>query len=128
MLNFTSEMITKAKAAKSAEELMAFAKDNNVELTEEEAKTYFEQLHASGAVTDEELDMVAGGCGDRVFLTTADLPNGTLVVMRTCCPSCGHHIGRAMQPNEETNQVSIWCDKCRELVMFQVEASDVRKL
>ena len=61
MLNFTPEMITKAKAAKSAEELMALAKENNVELTEEEAKTYFEQLNASGSVTDDELDMVAGG-------------------------------------------------------------------
>lgn len=31
MKNFNTEMIEKAKAAKSAEELIAFAKDNGVE-------------------------------------------------------------------------------------------------
>ena len=49
MKNLTPELIAKAKAAKSTEELLALAKENNVELTEEEAKTYFEQLNANGA-------------------------------------------------------------------------------
>ena len=61
MKNLTPELIAKAKTAKSAEELLALAKDNNVELTEEDAKTYFEQLNANGAVSDDELDGVAGG-------------------------------------------------------------------
>ena len=61
MKNLTSELIAKAKTAKSAEELFALAKDNNVELTEAEAKTYFEQLSANDAVSDDELDAVAGG-------------------------------------------------------------------
>ena len=42
MKNLTPELIAKAKAAKSADELLALAKNNNVELTETEAKTYFE--------------------------------------------------------------------------------------
>ena len=62
MKNLTPELIAKAKAAKTAEELFALAKDNNVELTEAEAKTYFEQLNANGAVSDDELGAVAGGC------------------------------------------------------------------
>ena len=62
MKNFTPKLIAKAKAAKSTEELLALAKENNVELTEEEAKTYFEQLNANGAVSDDELELVAGGC------------------------------------------------------------------
>ena len=37
-------MIEKAKAAKSAEELIALAKDNGVEMTADEAATYFAQL------------------------------------------------------------------------------------
>ena len=37
-------MIEKAKAAKSAEELLELAKANNVEMTADEAKTYFAQL------------------------------------------------------------------------------------
>ena len=39
MKNFNAEMIEKAKAAKSAEELLAFAKENNVEMTADEAAT-----------------------------------------------------------------------------------------
>ena len=65
MKNLTPELIAKAKAAKSAEELLALAKANNVELTETEAKICFEQLHANGAVADDELEAVSGGfnCG-----------------------------------------------------------------
>ena len=60
MLN--EEMITKAKEAKSVEELIALAKENGVELNEEDAKMYFEQLNAKkGELSDDELDAVAGG-------------------------------------------------------------------
>ena len=61
MKNFTPELIAKAKTAKSAEELLELAKVNNVELTETEAKTYFAQLNANGAVSDVERAAVAGG-------------------------------------------------------------------
>ena len=62
-MNFTPEQITKAKAAKSVEELLALAKENGMELTEEEAKNYFEQWHKEGELADDELDNVSGGCG-----------------------------------------------------------------
>ena len=61
MKNITPELIAKAKAAKTAEELLEIAKANNVELTEEQAQTYFAQLSAKGTVADDELDAVAGG-------------------------------------------------------------------
>ena len=62
MTGFTPEMIEKAKAAKSAEELLALAKDNGVEMTVEEATAYFSQLNPkSGELDDDELDSVAGG-------------------------------------------------------------------
>ena len=62
MKNLTPEMIEKAKTAKSAEELLALAKDNGVEMTEDEAKTYFAQLNPkSGELDDDDLDAVAGG-------------------------------------------------------------------
>ncbi len=58
----TNELIEKAKSAKTPEELMAFAKENGEELTEESAKAYFERLHPqTGEVNDDELDNVAGG-------------------------------------------------------------------
>lgn len=55
------ELIMKAKAAKSAEELMALAKENGMELTEEEASAYFARLNKSGELSEEELSNVSGG-------------------------------------------------------------------
>lgn len=66
--NFTPELIAKARQAKSAEELMAMAKENGIEMTEEAAKANFEKLNKlnrSGEISDEELGNVSGGrCGD----------------------------------------------------------------
>jgi hypothetical protein len=61
MKNLTPELIAQARVAKTAEELLELAGENNVEITAEEAKTYFEQLHVNSAVSDDELDTVAGG-------------------------------------------------------------------
>ncbi len=56
------ELIEKARAAKTPEELMTLAKENGTELTEAEAASYFAQLHPrTGELSDEELDNVAGG-------------------------------------------------------------------
>ena len=55
------KLYEKAKAAKSAEELLSLAKENGMELTSEEAKGYFAQLSKSGELSDEELSNVAGG-------------------------------------------------------------------
>ena len=62
-MKFTPEQLTKAKAAKSAEELLALAKENGIELTEEEANKYFADFHKEGEIADSELDNVSGGCG-----------------------------------------------------------------
>ena len=62
-MKFTDEMLEKAKTAKSAEELLAMAKAEKVELTEEEAVKAFAELNKTGELSDEELDNVAGGCG-----------------------------------------------------------------
>lgn len=60
------ELITKAKAAKSVEELLELAKASNVELSEEQAKEYFAKLNPTkGELSDDELDDVSGGgCGE----------------------------------------------------------------
>ena len=62
-MNVSTELLEKAKAAKSAEELLAMAKAESVELTEEQAEKAFAELHKSGELSDDELDNVAGGCG-----------------------------------------------------------------
>ena len=59
---FTPELIEKAKEAKNPDELMSLAKENGIELTGEDANTYFEQLNSkTGELSDSELDNVSGG-------------------------------------------------------------------
>ena len=88
MKNFSTEFTTKAETAKSADELFEIAKTNNIELTEEEAKTYFEQLNADGTVADNELEAVAGGA----------------VSNKVQCPYCTRPITRA-------HSICPWCGK-----------------
>ena len=63
-MNISKELLEKAKAAKTAEELLEMAKTEKIELTEEEAAKAFAELNKTGELSDEELDNVAGGCGD----------------------------------------------------------------
>ncbi len=60
----TNELIKKAKECKSAEELLALAKENGIEMTTDEAAVKFAELNNEGELSDEELDGAAGGgCG-----------------------------------------------------------------
>lgn len=43
-MNCSKEIITKAKQVKGAKELLAFAKETGMELTEVQPQIYFEQL------------------------------------------------------------------------------------
>ena len=72
-------------------EMIALAKENGMELTEESAKAYFEQLNPkTGEVSDDELNNVAGGgC-----LPWADDPYDTCMADGYClsdyvCSRCG---------------------------------------
>ena len=62
-MNFSDEMITKAKTAASAEELMKLADEEGISLTKEEAENYFSFLSNDGELSDEALEAVAGGKG-----------------------------------------------------------------
>ena len=62
-MEFTNEMIQKAKQASSAEELLAMAKEESVALTAEEAEKYFAFLQGGNELPDEALEAVAGGKG-----------------------------------------------------------------
>ena len=87
MKNLTPEMIEKARTAKSAEELLEHAKANNVEMTADEAATYFAQLNPkSGELNDDDLDAVAGGgCND----DERQRENEDKVIHTIVCPKCG---------------------------------------
>ena len=61
MNNITPELVERAKAAKSAEELFELARASGLDITEEMAKSYFRQLNRNGELDDDDLDAVAGG-------------------------------------------------------------------
>ena len=73
-MELNNEIRAKAKAAKTPEELIEIARENDVEMTEESAKAYFDLLHPkTGEMSDDELDNVAGGAcyrGDGRMVTT----------------------------------------------------------
>lgn len=103
-MELNKELLEKAKDAKNAEELVAIAKENGIELTAEEAKTYFAQLNTkAGELHDDELDNVAGGrkCGTIYYdekpvvtaFNTCDYfcgGDGDVYVMSGVCKDCRH--------------------------------------
>ena len=94
MKNFSKELIEKAKKAASVTELLDIAKENDVELNEDQAKTYFTQLAPkTGELSDDELDNVSGGgCGGG-----------------GCCPACG---GEPLWIADGCGGVNIRCLGC----------------
>lgn len=58
-----SEVIKRVRAARSPEEVAAIAKENGSTITGERAAEIYARFHGTGALADEELEDVAGGCG-----------------------------------------------------------------
>ena len=56
----TKEMLAKAMQCRTAEELMALAKSEGMEVTKEEAKAYLAEIYDI-ELEEEELEKVAGG-------------------------------------------------------------------
>ena len=118
MPNFSSERIEKARQAKNAEELLALAGENGVEMTAEEATAYFAKLNpASGEMADDELENVAGGgCGN-------SLRNGDRVHLFNGCPKCGCHFAVLVC---NPYFVGAQCEQCKE--SFVVSDEEITKL
>lgn len=101
------KILKKAALCKSAEGLVALAKENNVDLSEESALEIinFMQLK-SGRLSDDDLDSVAGG-GEK---------NGEMVA----CRKCGTHFtipwGPGVVTDEERQNVP--CPKCHTIYKF----------
>ncbi len=61
-VNLTPELISKAKTAKSAEELIKIAEGEGVKLDEKDAASFFAKLNRSEKeLADDQLEAVAGG-------------------------------------------------------------------
>ena len=71
---FTKEQIEKAMACKTAEELVAAAKAEGIELTKEEAEAFLAE--ADMELTDEELQKAAGGSPCWAYAITGTTENG----------------------------------------------------
>ena len=126
MKNFNPELIEKAKAAQSVEELLALAKENSTELTEEEAKTYFEQLKANGAVNDEDLEAISGGgCfGDDDDGEDDAVKHGEKVTIAPCS-NCGCTTGIVMSDVLTPGAAQIRCESCRTIISFQGKSRSI---
>ena len=76
-IELTKEQVAKAMACKTAEELMAMAKAEGIELTKEEAEAYMAEMEDVELVSDT-LKQVAGGgmsyCSD--LFTFKKAPEG----------------------------------------------------
>lgn len=70
------EIMKSAMAAGSPEELLKITRENGMNgFTEESANAYYELLHKSGELSDDELESAAGGCmkGGRRVVTIMNL-------------------------------------------------------
>ena len=114
MMNFNAEMIEKAKAAASAEELLELAKAADVEMTEDEAAAYFAQLNPkSGELSDDDLDNVAGGAcqsKEKPFEKKVRVTSG-----QTC--TCGTNIG-ILKPYGQYAFDYVLCEPCDHIIGF----------
>ena len=120
MKNLTPEMIEKAKAAKTAEELLDLAKENNVEMTADEAATYFAQLNPkSGGLSDDDLDNVAGGACAR----TEQANNAQDAVSNMPCPRCGA-VGEWALLHKFKDNTDFYCANCKVIVWTYAEENN----
>ena len=120
MKNFNAEMIEKAKAAKSAEELLALAKENNVEMTADEVATYFAQLNPkSGELDDDDLDAVAGGACAR----TEQARDAQDAVRSMPCPRCGA-VGDWAVLHKLKDCTDFYCANCKVIVWTKAEENN----
>ena len=124
MNNLTPEMIEKAKVAKTAEELYEIAKANNIEMTADEAATYFEQLNPkSGELDDDELDNVAGGaCGGGVRVG-----DNVRVTSGETCPMCGGNVG-TVKAVGAMSVGAVVCQNCSDSVIAYVGSATLEKI
>ncbi len=55
------ELFEQARGCKSADEILSLAKNNGIEISDEQAKQAFDKLTGMGDMSDDELANVSGG-------------------------------------------------------------------
>lgn len=91
------DLIERAKRAKSVEELIALAREDKIELSEEDARIYFERWHEA-ELSEDDLDAATGGMGEAnesseayacEFCGSGNL--GTILTGGFYCYDCNRH-------------------------------------
>ena len=126
-MNISKELLEKAKAAKTAEELLEMAKAENIELSAEQAAKAFAELHKMGELSDEELDNVAGGCagpyqsGDTPLFNSGDRVKYRKKIRYANCGDFGF--------NEYEDRVDTIFDYCKEdgVFIYRMRCGDLIK-
>lgn len=113
MTNFTPEMIEEAKKAQNVQQLLALAKEKDVELTEQEAQAFFEQLHTHGELSDDELDMVSGGGCKSAVAETFNIDDHVRIrpALSNCCERCKGRTGYYIRYSDSW---CVLCDRCND--------------
>ena len=120
MHNISPNLIEKAKTAKSAEELLEIAKENNVEMTADEAATCFAQLNPkSGELNDDDLEAVAGGACAR----TEQANHAQDAVSNMPCPRCGA-VGEWALLHKFKDNTDFYCANCKVIVWTKAEENN----
>lgn len=100
------EILQKAKHAKSVEELKEIAKENDIEVSDQLAQLYFNQINKTGELSDDELDSVAGGGCNSSQDTTKHInaplvdccanfaPKENRSSHKRCCADCAYSVKR----------------------------------
>ena len=88
-MKLTKEQIAKARAAKSADELIGLASEYGIEMSVENIKAQFDAMHCDRALSDTELDNVSGGCGDDEEEEVVVVPPQPTAV--SCDGFCDHY-------------------------------------
>ena len=132
-MKYNDEILEQAKKAKSVEELLTLAVENDIDLTKEEAEEFFAQLNRSGELSDEELDNVAGGgCRTNTLVQVdADLKVGDMIrVYRHSLSGflsckCGNGTFRVNKLVTRFKSVQCSCTQCgAEFIFFDKTGDD----
>ena len=116
-MELNKELLEKAKEMKTPEELLAFAKENGIEMTKEKADAYFKQLGtSSGNIADDELENVSGGKFDEM--------GGCEPTPGWTCPNCGKYIPKTITDLVRTR---LRCPYCLSIINIDRENPEARK-
>ncbi len=111
------ELFEKARGTNSPEELLALAKESGIEFDEKEAKVFFEQLHNSEELSDEELNNVAGGgCGGELDIRKKVTATRTCCTDFICFRGCGYRVTAEDQKSHRCitgHDLALLCGNCK---------------